>query len=68
MSLCNDCRHLIDVIDAELICCEAHKFAVKGKRNCKAYLSAKCKDKKKIEKSNKEVENIQLREYEDTLG
>lgn len=35
MSLCNDCRHLIDIIASELICCEAHKFSVKGKRNFK---------------------------------
>lgn len=68
MSLCNDCRHLIDIIDSELVCCEAHRFSVKGKRKCDAYLSAKCKDKRKIEKSNREVEKIQLKEYEDMLG
>lgn len=67
MSLCNDCRHLIYIIDSELICCEAHKFSVKGKRKCNAYLSAKSKDKRKIEKSNREVEKIQLEEYEDML-
>lgn len=65
MSSCKNCRHLISVIDEERITCEAHRFSVVSNQECKAYLSAKCKDEKKINKSNSRVEDILLEEYED---
>lgn len=67
MSLCNDCRNLIDTIDSVLVSCEAHMFAVKCKNECSLYLSSKCRDKHKIEKNNKAVEDIRLREYENAM-
>lgn len=68
MSLCKDCRHLINVIDRTRINCEAHRFSVESKKQCKAYLSIECKDKKKIDKSISMVEDILSEEYEDMLG
>lgn len=68
MSSCKNCRHLIDILDEERIACEAHRFYVEKDQECKAYLSAKCKDEKKIEKSNGRVEDILLEEYEENLG
>lgn len=68
MSSCKNCRHLIDILDEERIICEAHKFSVERDQPCKAYLSVKCKDKKKIKRSNSGVEDLLLEEYEDMLG
>lgn len=68
MSTCKNCRHLIDILDEERIVCEAHKFSVERDQPCRAYLSAKCKDEKKIERSNGRVEDILLEEYEENLG
>ncbi|MBC5745800.1 hypothetical protein FMM74_020115 [Lachnospiraceae bacterium MD308] len=68
MSSCKNCRHLISVIDEERITCEAHRYSVERDQECKAYLSVKCKDKKKIRRSNRKVEDILLEEYEDMLG
>ena len=68
MSLCKNCRHLINIIDEERIVCEAHRFSVERDQECKAYLSAKCKDEKKIKRNNSKVEDILLEEYEDMLG
>ncbi len=59
---------MIDILDEERILCEAHRFSVERDQECKAYLSAKCKDKKKIKRSNSRVEDILLKEYEDMLG
>lgn len=68
MSLCKNCRHLIDILDKERIVCEAHKFSVERDQPCKAYLSVRCKDEKKINRSNHRVEGILLEEYEENLG
>lgn len=68
MSSCKKCRHLIDILDEERIICEAHKFSVERDQECKAYLSVKCSDEKKIKRSNSRVEDILLEEYEDMLG
>jgi hypothetical protein len=68
MSLCKNCRHLIDILGEERITCEAHKFSVEKDQECKAYLSAKCKDGKKIKRSISRVEDILLEEYEENLG
>lgn len=68
MSLCKNCRHLIDILDEERITCEAHKFSIERDQPCKAYLSTKCKDEKKIKRSNSRVEDILLEEYEEMLG
>lgn len=68
MSTCKNCRHLIDILDEERITCEAHKFSVERDQPCKAYLNAKCKDEKKIKRSNSRVEEILLEEYEENLG
>ena len=59
---------MIDILDEERIVCEAHKFSVERDQECKAYLSAKCKDEKKIKRSNRKVEDILLEEYEENLG
>ena len=59
---------MIDILDEERIVCEAHKFSVERDQECKAYLSAKCKDEKKIKRNNSKVEDILLEEYEDMLG
>ncbi len=53
MSLCDDCRNLIRKYDVDLIACEGHKFSIRPKTKCKAYLSCDCADKKKIQKNNK---------------
>lgn len=58
---------MIDILDEERIVCEAHRFYVEKDQECKAYLSAKCKDEKKIERSNSRVEDILLEENEDML-
>lgn len=68
MSSCKNCRHLIDILEEERILCEAHKFSVERDQSCKAYLSAKCKDEKRIKRSNNRVEEILLEEYEENLG
>lgn len=68
MSSCKNCRHLIDILDEERIICEAHKFSVERDQPCKAYLSVKCKDEKRIKRSNSGVEDLLLKEYEDMLG
>jgi len=68
MSSCKNCRHLIDILDEERIVCEAHRFSVEKDQECKAYLSTKCKDEKKIKRSNGRVGDILLEEYEDMLG
>ena len=68
MSSCINCRHLINVVDGDRINCEAHRFSVEINQDCKAYLSEKCKDEKKIERSNSMVEDILLEEYEEKLG
>ena len=67
-SLCNDCRHLIDIVDAEYIYCEAHEFSTKCKTQCKAYLNSNCNDEQKIKTSNIVATNILLDEYEDIIG
>ena len=67
MSLCNECRNLIDTIDSVLVSCEAHMFAVECKDECKLFLSSKCRDKRKMEKNNKAVEDVRLKEYEDAM-
>jgi len=67
MSLCNECRNLIDIIDSTLVSCEAHMFSVECKNECKLFLSSKCRDKRKIEKNNRAVENVLLKEYEDVM-
>lgn len=59
---------MISVIDEERIICDAYKFSIEKDQECKAYLSAKCKDEKKIKRSNSRVEDILLEEYEDMLG
>lgn len=68
MNLCKNCRHLIDILDEERVICEAHKFSVERDQSCKAYLSVKCKDEKRINRSNSMVEDILLEEYEENLG
>lgn len=68
MSSCKNCRHLINILDEERITCEAHKFSVERDQPCKAYLSVRCKDEKKIKRSNSRVEEILLEEYEENLG
>lgn len=59
---------MIDILDEERIICEAHKFSVERDQPCTAYLNAKCKDEKKIKRSNNRVEEILLEEYEEKLG
>lgn len=68
MSSCKNCRNLIDTFDGERIVCEAHKFSVERDQPCKAYLSVRCKDEKKINRSNGIVEDMLLEEYEENLG
>lgn len=59
---------MIDILDEKRITCEAHKFSVERDQPCMAYLNAKCKDEKKIKRSNSRVEEIILEEYEKNLG
>ena len=67
MSVCENCRNLIDVIDSRTVLCEAYMFSVESKEKCDMFLSSKCKDKRKIKRNNNVVERMRLSEYEDLM-
>ena len=65
--LCNDCRNLIKVIDANIIECEAYLFSVKCKCKCRGYLSYKCKNEKRIQKNNDVIADMYLEDEEERM-
>lgn len=67
---CKECRHLIDYYYEDgRISCEIHlQERVEQPDKCKAYLNMKCKDKEKIRRNMKIVDDINLEAKEEMLG
>ena len=66
---CKECRHLIDYYEDGRISCEIHSpERVEQPDKCKAYLNMKCKDKEKIRRNVKIVDDINLEAKEEMLG
>lgn len=66
-SYCETCRHMIDRVYKD-IHCEAHKHAVDEKFSsygCDLYINKTCKDKKKIERNNRKVEECYWSEFDE---
>ncbi|WP_143318731.1 hypothetical protein [Clostridium sp. HBUAS56010] len=67
---CKDCRNLFDLMecgDINKVSCETHSFHIEEPKECKGYLKATCKDKKKIEKNIRIVTEMYLADQEEDL-
>ena len=66
---CKECRHLIDYYEDGRISCEIHSpERVEPPDTCKGYLNMKCKDKEKIKRNIKIIDDINLEAKEEMLG